>query len=166
MQDDDAAGGGRGLGLSAPMATEESKLWMQRGRGWKEAEVKDTCSQGPRRSPSYIEKSHVTRGQIGARRAYLARMGGAAKPEAAAASPQLQTKWASVQAALKLHSEHHPCRLFLSLPFSIFCLLFLEPLFRKSDNTTQHRNSILLTDRTPTSNLRYRSHSLQQSSLT
>lgn len=72
MQKNDAAGGGRGLGLKAAMVTEELKRWMQRGGGWKEAEVKDTCSQGPRRSPSYIEDSHVTRGQFGARRAYLA----------------------------------------------------------------------------------------------
>jgi hypothetical protein len=55
MQDDDAAGGGRGLELKATMAIEELKQWVRRGRGWKEAEVKNTCSQGWMKFQSYIQ---------------------------------------------------------------------------------------------------------------
>ena len=55
MQNDDAAGGRRELGLKAAMAAEEVKRWIRMGGGREEAEVKDTCSQGRRRLLSYIQ---------------------------------------------------------------------------------------------------------------
>jgi hypothetical protein len=46
MQEDDAAGGGRGLGLKAAMVTEELKRWMQRGEDGRKQKSKIHVHRG------------------------------------------------------------------------------------------------------------------------